>query len=207
MNRVVKKRIAVFASGFGSNLQAMIDYQKNNGLNGEIVLVFSNNKDALALKRAERHGIKTAVLSPSGYEDRKTYNLEILKILDEERIDVVVLAGYMLLVGEEIIDRYRYRIINIHPALLPSFKGTHGIKDAFDYGVKITGVTVHFVDEGLDSGPIIIQEHVIVDQGYSLEKLEEEIHKVEHRIFPLAVKYICEDRLKVIGRKVIILDE
>jgi phosphoribosylglycinamide formyltransferase-1 len=199
------KRISVFASGFGSNLQALIDYSASTGLNGEIVLVFSNNRDAYALKRAKNHGIRSEVFNPSDFKNRKAYNLEILKMLESQNIDVVVLAGYMILVGEEIIERYRNRIINIHPALLPSFKGTHGIKDAFEYGVKVTGVTVHFVDEGLDSGPVIMQEPVMLEQDYSIEKLEEEIHKVEHRIYPLAVKYLCEDRLKIDGRRVLIV--
>ena len=126
-------------------------------------------------------------------------------MLESQRIDVIVLAGYMILVGVEIIKKYRNRIINVHPALLPSFKGTHGIKDAFEYGVKVTGVTVHFVDEGLDSGPVIIQEPVRLEQDYSLEKLEKEIHKIEHRVLPLAVRYLCEDRLRVSGRKVTII--
>lgn len=204
-NMSKKKRISVFASGFGSNLQALIDHAESSGLNGDIVLVFSNKSDAYALKRAEKHGITSVCFSPSDFVDRNAYNLEILKMLDDNAIDVVVLAGYMILVGTMIIDRYRNRIINIHPALLPSFKGTHGIKDAFEYGVKITGVTVHFVDEGLDSGPVILQEPVRLEQDYSIEKLEDKIHEIEHRIYPLAVKYLCEDRLKIEGRKVLII--
>ncbi len=199
------KRVSVFASGFGSNLQALIDYSKNDSLNGEIALVFSNNRDAYALQRAKKHKIESICFSPSEFENRKAYNLEILKMLEREKIDVIVLAGYMIIVGEEIIKKYRNRIINVHPALLPSFKGTHSIKDAFEYGVKVTGVTVHFVDEGLDSGPVIIQEPVRLEQDYSIEKLEEEIHKVEHRVLPLAVKCLCEDRLQVSGRKVMII--
>ena len=117
-------------------------------------------------------------------------------MLDCEDIDLVVLAGYMLLLGKHVIECYRNRIINIHPALLPSFKGTHGIKDALEYGVKITGVTVHFVDEGLDSGPIIIQETVSVSQDETLESLEEKIHRVEHAIYPLAVDYFAADGLR-----------
>jgi phosphoribosylglycinamide formyltransferase-1 len=156
-----RKRIAVFASGFGSNLQALIDYSTNYGFNGDIVLVFSDNKDAYALKRAKKHSIKFSCFSPSEFVDRKEYDLAILSMLKNEKIDLVVLAGYMLLVGDVIIKDFRNRMINIHPALLPSFKGTHGIKDAFDYGVKITGVTVHFIDEGLDSGPVILQDFII----------------------------------------------
>lgn len=199
-----KKKIAVFASGFGSNLQAILDYQSASKPNGEVVLVFSNNKAAYALERAKRHKIKTACFSPSDFAGREEYDKQIVKMLDCEDIDLVVLAGYMLLLGKHVIECYRNRIINIHPALLPSFKGTHGIKDALEYGVKITGVTVHFVDEGLDSGPIIIQETVSVSQDETLESLEEKIHRVEHAIYPLAVDYFCSGRLKISGRKVMI---
>ena len=201
------KRIAVFASGFGSNLQALIDYNKDHGLNGEIALVFSNNKDAFALERAKESRIKSVFLDPSDYVTRGEFDEKIIKLLEEEKMDLVVLAGYMFLVSPIFVRRFKNRILNIHPALLPSFKGTHGIKDAYEYGVKVTGVTVHFVDEGLDSGPIIIQRAVDIDQDESIEELEEKIHRVEHEIYPLAVKYFCEDRLKIEGRKVKILNK
>ncbi|MFA5015781.1 MAG: phosphoribosylglycinamide formyltransferase [Actinomycetota bacterium] len=201
------KRIAVFASGFGSNLQAIIDYNKNNSLNGEIVLVFSNNKDAYALSRANKNNIRSVILDPSDYGTREEFDKNIIELLEEERIDLVVLAGYMFLVSLKFVRKFKNRILNIHPALLPSFKGTHGIKDAYEYGVKVTGVTVHFVDEGLDSGPIIIQKAVDISQDESMEDLEEKIHRVEHEIYPLAVKYFCEDRLKIEGRKVKILNK
>jgi phosphoribosylglycinamide formyltransferase-1 len=201
------KRIAVFASGFGSNLQAIIDYDKDHGLNGEIALVFSNNKDAFALERAKESGIKSVFLDPSDYGTREEFDKKIVELLEEEKIDLVVLAGYMFLVSPIFVSKFKNRILNIHPALLPSFKGTHGIKDAYEYGVKVTGVTVHFVDEGLDSGPIIIQRAVNIDQDESMEELEEKIHRVEHKIYPLAVKYFCEDRLKIEGRKVKILNK
>ena len=198
----MKKRIAVFASGFGSNLQALIDYIKGNGLNGDIVLVFSNNKDAYALNRARKNKIKAVFMDPSGYNTRKQYDTKIIELLEDEKIDLVVLAGYMFLLSHEFVHKFKNKILNIHPALLPSFKGTHGIKDAYEYGVKVTGVTVHFVDEGLDSGPIIIQQSVDIDQNESVEELEEKIHRIEHKIYPLAVKYFCEDRLKIDGKKV-----
>jgi phosphoribosylglycinamide formyltransferase 1 len=201
------KRIAVFASGFGSNLQAIIDYNKDHGLSGEIALVFSNNKDAFALERAKESKIKSVFLDPSDYGTREEFDKKIIELLEEEKIDLVVLAGYMFLVSPTFVRKFKNRILNIHPALLPSFKGTHGIKDAYEYGVKVTGVTVHFVDEGLDSGPIIIQRAVDIDQDKSMEELEERIHRVEHEIYPLAVKYFCEDRLKIEGRKVKILNK
>ncbi|MBU2563835.1 MAG: phosphoribosylglycinamide formyltransferase [Actinobacteria bacterium] len=203
----MKKRIAVFASGFGSNLQALIDYNNKHGLNGDIVLVFSNNKDAFALERAKKNKIKAVFMDPARYSSREQYDSEIIEMLEEEKIDLVVLAGYMFLLSQEFVHRFKNKILNIHPALLPSFKGTHGIKDAYEYGVKVTGVTVHFVDEGLDSGPIILQQSVDIDQNESVEELEEKIHRVEHKIYPEAVKYFCEDRLEIDGRRVKILNK
>lgn len=203
----MKKRIAVFASGFGSNLQALIDYNNKHGLNGDIVLVFSNNKDAFALERAKKNKIKAVFMDPARYSSREQYDSEIIEMLEEEKIDLIVLAGYMFLLSQEFADRFKNKILNIHPALLPSFKGTHGIKDAYRYGVKVTGVTVHFVDGGLDSGPIILQEAVDIDPDDSVEELEEKIHKVEHKIYPEAVKYFCEDRLEIDGRMVKILNK
>ena len=200
-----KKRLAVLASGFGSNLQAIIDQAQNLNINGEIVLVFSNNENAYALERAKKHGIKSASFNPGQFESRQQYDKELLALLKNEKIDLIVMAGYLLLVGQEIIREFSNRIINIHPALLPSFKGIHGIKDAFDYGVKVTGVTVHFVEEELDAGPVISQETVIITEDDTIQTLEEKIHKIEHKIYPLAVKYFCNGRLAINGRKVEIL--
>lgn len=202
----MKKRIAVFASGFGSNLQALIDYNNKHGLNGDIVLVFSNNKDAFALVRAKKNNIKAVFMDPTRYSSREKYDSKIIEMLEEEKIDLVVLAGYMFLLSQEFVHRFKNKILNIHPALLPSFKGTHGIKDAYRYGVKVTGVTVHFVDGDLDSGPIILQEAFPIDPDDSVEELEGKIHKVEHKIYPEAVKYFCEDRLEIDGRRVKILN-
>ncbi len=202
----MKKRIAIFASGFGSNLQALIDYNNKHGLNGDIVLVFSNNKDAFALVRAKKNNIKAVFMDPTRYSSREKYDSKIIEMLEEEKIDLVVLAGYMLLLSQEFVHRFKNKILNIHPALLPSFKGTHGIKDAYRYGVKVTGVTVHFVDEDLDRGPIILQEAFPINPDESVEELEEKIHKVEHKIYPEAVKYFCEDRLEIDGRRVKILN-
>ena len=200
-----KKRLAVLASGFGSNLQAIIDQVQKPDINGEIVLVFSNNENAYALQRAKKHGIKTASFNPGQFKGRQQYDKELLALLKNEKIDLIVMAGYLLLVGPEIIRAFPNRIINVHPALLPSFKGIHGIKDAFDYGVKVTGVTVHFVEEELDAGPIISQEAVIIAEDDTIQTLEEKIHKIEHKIYPLAVKYLCNGRLAINGRKVEIL--
>jgi len=200
-----KKRIAVLASGFGSNLQAIIDQTQNLDINGEIVLVFSNNENAYALQRAKMQGIKSVSFNPGQFESRQKYDKELLALLKNEKIDLIVMAGYLLLVGREVIKEFSGRIINVHPALLPSFKGVHGIKDAFDYGVKVTGVTVHFVEEELDAGPIISQEAIIITEDDTIQTLEEKIHKIEHKIYPLAVKYFCNGRLAINGRKVEIL--
>jgi phosphoribosylglycinamide formyltransferase 1 len=201
----MRKKIAVFASGFGSNLQAMIDFNQKDDLGGDIVLVFSNNAHAHALERAKKHGIKTLHISPSGFPGRQEFEEEIIAALDKEKVDLIVLAGYLFLLTPLLVDSYKDRIMNIHPALLPSFKGTHGIKDAYDYGVKISGVTVHFVDGELDNGPIVMQAPVYIGAGDTLEIFEKKIHEVEHKIYPLAVKLFCLGRLKINGRKVEIL--
>lgn len=203
----MRKKIAVFASGFGSNLQALIDFNTTGDLGGDIVLVFSNESKAFALKRAEKHKIRSAFIDPSGFANRQDFEVEILKILKGEKIDLIVLAGYMFLLTPLLISEYKNRILNIHPALLPSFEGTHGIKDAFEYGVRLSGVTVHFVDEELDRGPIIMQAPVFIGQDDSLDNFEEKIHQVEHKIYPQAVKLFCGDRLRIKGRKVEILPE
>ena len=141
-----RKKIAVFASGNGSNLQALIDYSLKNDINGDILIVFSNNPEAYALKRAKNYKLKNFCFNHKEFLNRKIYDQKILELMLENKIDLVCLAGYMRLLSPEFIKKYENKILNIHPSLLPSFKGTQGIKDAFEYGVKITGVTVHFVD-------------------------------------------------------------
>ncbi len=200
-----RKRISVFASGFGSNLQALIDYNKKDDLGGDIVLVFSNNSGARALERARKNNIKAVFFDSEKFNTREDYDLEILKLLKSERIDLIVLAGYMYLLTPFLINRFKNKILNIHPALLPSFKGTHGIQEAFDYGVKISGVTVHFVDEKMDHGPIVIQEALNIGAQDSLQEIEEKIHKIEHKIYPRAVKYFCKGEVLIEGNKTKIL--
>ena len=150
--------IAVFVSGNGTNLQAVIDEVKTGRVNAKIALVVSDNDKAYALERAKKAGIETFVLKPKEFgKSREEYDKRIIEELEKRNVGLVVLAGFMRLVSGYFVKKYKNKIINIHPALLPSFKGTHGIKDALDYGVKVTGVTVHFVDEELDHGPIIMQ--------------------------------------------------
>jgi phosphoribosylglycinamide formyltransferase 1 len=201
-----RKRIAIFASGNGSNLQAIIDYSQNIDINGDIVFVFSNNPDAFALERAKNAGINTECMPFNRKNSRIEFDNKILQAVKNKKIDLICLAGYMLLLSPDFISEYQNKIINIHPSLLPSFKGMHGIKDAFDYGVKVTGVTVHFVDSELDNGPIILQEAVTVSEGETVEDLEKKIHETEHRLYPLAVRHFCRDEIRIIGRKVLITE-
>lgn len=198
-------KIAVLVSGRGSNLQAIIDsIEKGDIKNAVVNVVVSNKADAYALERAEKHGISAVFLDPKGY-DRAEYDREILKILKQYDTDLLLLAGYFRLLGSEIIEAYRNRILNIHPSLLPAFKGLHAQKQAFEYGVKVAGCTVHFVDEGLDSGPIIIQKCVPVLPEDTEETLTARILEQEHIIYPEAVRLFVEGKLKTEGRNVITL--
>ncbi|MGB2660997.1 MAG: phosphoribosylglycinamide formyltransferase [Candidatus Omnitrophota bacterium] len=194
--------IAVFVSGNGTNLQALIDAEKSEGLAGaKIVLVVSDKTEAFAVKRAEKAGIETFVLEAKGFGSREEYDKKIMEKLRASKIELIVLAGFMRLLSDHFVDEYYGRILNVHPALLPSFKGTHGIKDAFDYGVKVTGVTVHFVNKELDAGPVILQSPVQIDEEDTLGTLEEKIHKIEHELYPEAVRLFAQGRLRIEGRK------
>ncbi|AAM30139.1 MULTISPECIES: phosphoribosylglycinamide formyltransferase [Methanosarcina] len=195
-------KIAVLVSGRGSNLQAIIDsIEKGYIKNAAVNVVISNKADAYALERAKNHGISAVFLDSRG-RDRAEYDREILKVLRQYDTDLLLLAGYFRLLGSEIINAYRNRILNIHPSLLPAFKGLHAQKQAFEYGVKVAGCTVHFVDEGLDSGPIIIQRCVPVLPGDTEETLTDRILEQEHIIYPEAVRLFVEGKLKVEGRNV-----
>ncbi|MCM8779295.1 MAG: phosphoribosylglycinamide formyltransferase [Candidatus Omnitrophica bacterium] len=200
-------KIAVFCSGRGTNLQAIIEAVKCGEIKAEIALVISDNRDAYALVRAKEAGIETLVIEPKDFPTRKDFEKEIIKHLERKKIDLICLAGFMRMLSPDFVQRYRNRILNIHPALLPSFKGTQGVKDALEYGVKITGPTVHFVDEKVDHGPIILQAAVEVRDDDTEETLAERIHQEEHRIYPQAIKLFVEGRLKIEGRRVKILNE
>lgn len=191
-------------SGSGTNLQAIIDSVKSGYIPAKISVVISDKKDAYALVRAKEAGIETVVLSAKDFSSREDFDREIVRRLKDRDIGLVVLAGYMRLLSAFFIEKYRNRIINIHPALLPSFKGTHGIKDALDHGVKVTGVTVHFVNEKLDDGPIILQKAVEVKDSDNEAALLERVHKEEHRIYPEAIRLFALGRLTIEGRRVIV---
>lgn len=195
--------IAILCSGNGSNLQSIIDNVKSGYIGAKIAFVLSDNKDAFALERANKAGIETIILNKKDYKNREEFDKEIIKRLKQKNVSLVVLAGFMRLLSPHFIREYKNRIINIHPALLPSFKGTHGIKDALEYGVKVTGPTVHFVDEHLDNGPIILQKCVEIKDDDTEETLLERVHKEEHKIYPEAIKMFVEGKIKIEGRRVV----
>ncbi|MCX8030468.1 MAG: phosphoribosylglycinamide formyltransferase [Thermodesulfovibrionales bacterium] len=197
--------LGVLASGRGSNFQAIIDAISTGKIKAQIRLLIVDNPAAYAIERAKKHAIEHLYLDPSKYPNKDTYFSVIADELKRRNVDLVVLAGFMRIVKKPLLDAYPNKIMNIHPALLPSFPGLHGQKDAVDYGVRISGCTVHFVDEGIDTGPIIIQAAVVVSPDDTEEELAKRILTLEHKIYPEAIKLYSEGRLKVEGRKVKIL--
>ncbi len=202
-------RLGVLASGRGSNLQAIIDAIEAKALDASIVLVVSNKRDAIALERANRHGIRGLFLDPksvAGEPDfRRAYDEKILEVLKKHEVQLVLLAGYMKIVTAVLIDAYQWRMMNIHPSLLPSFPGLHAQQQALDAGVKVSGCTVHFVTEGVDQGPIIVQAAVPVNENDSVDALSARILEQEHRLYPRAIQLFAEGGLAIEGRKVRIL--
>ena len=201
------KKIAVLISGGGSNLQSIIDSAESGYLKVEIAVVLSNKEDAYGLTRARNHGIPAEVVKHGDYQSREDFEAKLIEVLDGYHVDLVVLAGFMRVLTPFFVNHYHSRIINIHPAILPSFPGTHGQKQALDYGVRFSGCTTHFVDEGTDTGPIIIQAVVPILSDDTEETLGSRILKEEHRIFPESIKLWAEGRLVIEGRKVRILPE
>jgi len=196
--------IGVLASGRGTNLQAIIEAIEGGKIEGRINIVISDNRDAFALKRAKQNNIETQYVDFKSFKNREDYDKEIIKILEEKKIDLVVLAGYMRIISPYFIKMYKNKIMNIHPALLPSFPGLHAQRQAVGYGVKISGCTVHFVDEGVDSGPVILQKAVEVKDDDTEESLAERILKEEHQIYPKAIQLFSEGRLIIKGRRIFI---
>ncbi len=199
-------RVAVLLSGRGSNFRAIHDAMLEGRINAEIVLVFSNKAEAPGLQIAEERGLETLHLDPKSFPDRESYDAAIVEELKKRQVDLVCLAGYMKIITPLFCQAYRNQIMNIHPALLPSFPGLHAQKQAVEYGVRYSGATVHFVWEEVDAGPIILQAVVPVYQDDTEETLAERILEQEHRIYPEAVRLYFEGRLEVRGRKVYILD-
>lgn len=197
--------IAVLVSGNGSNLQVIINKIESGELNARIACVISNNSDAFALTRAKSHNIPVVVLESNGFKGRKEYDAALVSILREYGVELVVLAGFMRILSKVMVDAFPNAIMNIHPALLPSFPGLHAQQQALDYGVKFSGCTVHLVDCGTDTGPIILQAVVPVQQNDTEESLSARIQAEEHRTFPEAIRLFVESKILVDGRLVRIL--
>lgn len=200
-------RIGVLASGQGSNLQAILDACADGRIPGKVEIVISDRKKAYALERAERAGVKPVFISPRKFRDRIEYDGKLIEALAEARVDLVCLAGFMRILSEAFVNRFYGRCLNIHPALLPSFPGLHAQRQAFDYGVKVAGCTVHFVDSGVDTGPIIAQKAVPVLEGDTPDTLADRILEKEHVAYPEAIRLFAEGRLVLEGRRVAILPE
>lgn len=199
------KRIAVLASGRGSNFQAVIDSIRNGSVPGICVRLITDNPEAYAIARARDADIAVTVVDYSAFPGKDAYEKALLDAMTASGADLFVLAGYMRILGEGIVRRFAGKMINIHPALLPSFSGLHAQRQAIAYGVRVAGCTVHFVDEGMDSGPIILQRCVPVYFDDDEETLAERILGEEHHALPEAIKLFCEDRLEIRGRNVRIL--
>lgn len=207
-------RVGVLVSGGGTNLQAIINgIQDGTITNTELVTVISNNKNAFALERAKKHGIEALCISPKDYETREQFNDALYDILEDRALDLIVLAGFLVVIPEKIIKRYENQIINIHPSLIPSFCGTgyYGLKvheKALERGVKITGATVHFVDCGTDTGPILLQKAVAVKQGDTPKQLQQRVmEEAEWKILPQAVTLIANHKVRVDKGQVLLLEE
>lgn len=206
-------KIAVCVSGGGTNLQAIIDAVENGTItNTEIKVVISNNKNAYALERAKKHNIEGICISPKDYETRAEFNKAFLEKLDSYEVDLVVLAGFLVVIPPEMIAKYRNRIINVHPSLIPSFCGTgfYGLKvheGALERGVKVTGATVHFVDEGTDTGPIILQKAVYIENGDTAEVLQKRVmEQAEWVILPRAIDLIANEKVAIVDGKAVITE-
>jgi len=195
-------KLGVLLSGSGTNLQAIIDAIQAGTLDATIELVVSSRPDAYGLKRAEAAGLQTLTLSKETYEDSFVADMVIATELKRYNVDYVVMAGYMRKVGVPILNTFPNRVLNLHPALLPSFRGAHAIQDAYEYGVKVTGVTVHLANADYDRGPIIAQRPVVVEEGWTVDQLEEAIHQVEHKLYPEVLQLFAQDRVHVEGQKV-----
>jgi phosphoribosylglycinamide formyltransferase 1 len=196
--------IAIFASGTGSNFAAIARAVKQGKLSCRIKLLVCDNPQAKVIEKARSAGVEAFVIERDTFTDKHDFERAIIARLKKDGIDLIVLAGFMRLLSAEFVRAFHNRIINIHPALLPAFKGGHGIADAFAYGAKLTGITVHFVDEHMDHGPIILQEAVPIKENDTLSSLEARIHKLEHALYPKAIALIEKRRLKIRGRKVVI---
>jgi phosphoribosylglycinamide formyltransferase-1 len=195
-------KLGVLISGSGSNLQSIIDHIEKGSLNAIIKIVISNNPDAYGIIRAKKHGLPILVFKHEDFKTREDFDLELIQALQNNHVQLIVLAGFMRILTPAFLRAFPQRIINIHPALLPAFPGTHVQKQALEYGVKFSGCTVHFVDEGVDTGPIIIQSVLPVLDDDTEETLAARILKEEHRIYPQAIQFYADGKIEINGRKV-----
>jgi len=202
-----KLSLGVLISGSGSNLQSIIDRIEAGALDARIAVVISNNPSAFGIERAKKHGIPFRIVDHRNFAAREDFDRALIEILHEKKADLIVLAGFMRVLTTTFLRAFPQKIMNIHPALLPAFPGTHGQQRAFDFGVKISGCTVHFVDDGVDTGPIIIQAAVPVRENDSAETLAARILREEHRIYPQAIQWYAEGRLSIEGRTVLLKNE
>jgi len=199
-----KLRLGVLVSGRGSNLQAIMDAATAVKIDATVEVVISDRPQAQALDHARRNRVPAIYLNPKDYPNREKYDEAVVDLLRKHQVDLVILAGYMRLITSRLIGPYKNRIINIHPSILPAFSGLHAHRQALEWGVRISGCTVHFVDESMDQGPIIIQAAVPVFDGDTEETLAVRVLEQEHRILPQAIQYFAEQRLEVSGRRVIL---
>ncbi len=191
------KRIAVFVSGNGTNMENLLQRIQEGRLKAEAALVVSDNERAYALRRAEKYNVECVVVERKRFDSKEAFEAEIRRHLDRKKVDFIVLAGFMRILSPSFVKAYAGRIINIHPALLPKFPGAQAIKDAWEAKAPVTGVTVHFVDEGVDTGPAILQREVKINPADTLEILEKKVHEAEYEIYPKALQLVLEGRVKL----------
>lgn len=194
--------VAVLCSGQGTNLQAILDAIEAKRLRARVAVVISDRANAKALVRARRAGVEARVVDPTRYPSRTAYERALIRVLEAHRVRLVCLAGFMRILSPILVRRFRHRILNIHPALLPAFPGAHAIRDALAWGAKVTGVTVHLVDEHVDHGPVLLQEAVPIQRGDTHARLLQRVHCVEHRLYPRAIGLALNGRVKIVGRTV-----
>lgn len=201
-----KVNIGVLVSGSGTNLQSIIDNSEKGLLDADIKVVISNNPDSYALERSKKHNIPSVLIEQGDFKNREDFDRKMIEILNSYSVELVAMAGFMRILSPAFLKAFPMRVINIHPAILPSFPGLHGQQQAFDYGVKFSGCSVHFADEGVDTGPIIIQAVVPVYDDDTEDSLSERILKEEHKIYSQAIQLYAEGKLEVVGRKVRVKD-
>ena len=190
-----KCHLMLMASGTGSNVQALIDAVNHGQIQAEIVGVISDQPQAAVIQKAQAAGIESFISQTKDYISRKDWEQSILDFCQARSSDLILLAGFMRILSADFLQHYPQQVINIHPSLLPAFPGRQGIKDAYDYGVKITGVTIHYVDDGIDTGPIIAQESLKIDPNWDLAQLESHIHQIEHQLYPATIEKLIQEKL------------